>query len=136
MDPQLEPIVLGPGEGRSYPCGSMRAIFKADEGETACAYSISEWWLDPRTGGPGPHAHDDNDDIFYVIEGTITFLIGDRWEPVAKGGFVRASRGVQHDFRNDTDERAGLLNIYIPGGFERDMPAIVDWFARNGADPA
>ena len=131
MDAQLRPILLGPEEGRSYALGSMRAVFKADEDETACSYSISEWWLEPHSSGPGPHSHSENDDVFYVIEGTMTFLIGDTWEQVPRGGFVRAPRGVQHDFRNDTDRQAGFLNIYVPGGFERDMPAIVDWFAQH-----
>ena len=44
------------------------------------------------------------------------------------GGFVRAPAGVTHDFANRTDSRAGVLNIYIPGGFERDMAAIVGWY--------
>ena len=125
------PILLGPGEGRAYGLGGMTAVFKADEDETGAAYSISEWWLGPHAAGPGAHSHAENDDIFYVLDGVVTFLIGDSWTPVAKGGFVRAAAGTIHDFRNDTDQRAGLLNIYIPGGFERDMPAIVEWFARQ-----
>ena len=39
--------------------------------------------------------------------------------------------GITHDFRNTTDEDAGLLNFFTPGGFERKMPAIVKWFAEN-----
>lgn len=133
MSERNKPILLGPGEGRSYAMGAMRAVFKADEAETDAGYSISEWWLEPHTAGPGAHSHAENDDIFYVLEGEVTFLIGDAWTKVAAGGFVRAAPGVTHDFRNDTDRRAGMLNIYIPGGFERDMPAIVDWFARQPA---
>ncbi len=124
-------IVLGPGEGRAYPCGTMRAIFKADEAETKAAYSISEWWLDPHTSGPGAHSHEANDDIFYVIAGTARILVGDEWIDAAPGSFVRVAAGVTHDFANATDEPVGLLNIYVPGGFERDMPAIVDWYARS-----
>jgi len=127
-------ILLGPGEGRNYAMGPMSAVFKADEAETDCAYSISEWWLEPRTLGPGAHSHDTHDDVFYVLEGVVSFLIGDKWTEVSKGGFVRAAPGVVHDFRNDTNARAGFLNIYVPGGFERDMNAIVDWFARSPAD--
>lgn len=136
-DERDRPIILGPGEGRPYAMGAMSAVFKADEAQTGAAYSISEWWLEPRTPGPGPHSHEANDDIFYVIEGTVRFLVGDDWIDAPKGSFVRAPAGVRHDFANETDARAGLLNIYVPGGFERDMPAIVQWFAQqaSGTEP-
>lgn len=127
-----EPIFLPPGQGRAYAMGAMSAVFKADEAETDCAYSISEWWLEPHAAGPGPHSHADHDDVFYVIEGVMSFLIGDDWIDAPRGSFVRAAPGVTHDFANRSDARAGVLNLYIPGGFERDMPAIVDWFAKNG----
>ena len=126
-----DPIILRPGEGRAYDMGGMRAVFKADEAETGGAYAVSEWRLEPHTEGPGPHSHDANDDIFYVLEGTVSFLVGEDWIEASAGTFVRAAPGVTHDFANRTDRPAGLLNLYVPGGFERDMPAIVDWFARN-----
>ena len=132
-NPRSAPIILGPNEGRAYRMGRMRAVFKADEAETDCAYSISEWWLEPHTDGPGPHSHQDHDDVFYVLEGVISFRIGDDWMDVPRGGFVRAAPGVTHDFANRSDARAGLLNLYVPGGFERDMPAIVDWFETNAS---
>ena len=47
------------------------------------------------------------------------------------GSFVRIPARVMHDFRNTTARDAGLLNVFIPGGFERKMPAIVEWFAKN-----
>lgn len=124
-------IYLPNGSGRSYPLGGMQSIFKADGDETIDTYSISEWWLDPHQPGPGPHSHEANDDIFYVLEGTITFLAGDKRIDASKGAFLRIPAGVTHDFENKSDQRAGLLNIYIPGGFEKDMPAIVKWFEEN-----
>jgi hypothetical protein len=36
-----------------------------------------------------------------------------------------------HDFANRTTQQAGVLNFFIPGGFERNMPSIVQWFAEN-----
>lgn len=36
-----------------------------------------------------------------------------------------------HDFENRTGARVGLLNFYIPGGFEAKVPGIVDWFNAN-----
>jgi mannose-6-phosphate isomerase-like protein (cupin superfamily) len=124
-------LVLAPEQGRSYDMGFMRAVFKADCEETQERYSVSEWWMESRNAGPGAHHHEANDEIFYVLEGTASILLGDRWVDVAKGSFVRIPAGVTHDFENRTDERMGLLNFFIRGGFEKNMPAIVEWCERN-----
>ena len=126
-----DPLVLPPGQGRVYECGTMTAIFKADENETAEKYSVSEWWLEPHSGGPGAHLHEENDEIFYGLEGTTSFLIGDRWVDVEQGTFIRIPAKTLHDFENRTDRKSGVLNIFIPGGFERNMPSIVKWFEEN-----
>lgn len=72
------PIVLGPSEGRAYPMGRISALFKADGAETGQRYSISEWWLDPHTNGPGAHSHPE-DDVFYVVAGTMNVLVDTEW---------------------------------------------------------
>jgi len=125
-----EPVILEPGEGRAYAGGRVDAVFKADGAETQSRYSISEWWLEPRTRGPGAHKHPE-DDVFYVIEGTMSMLVGERWTDAAKGSFVLVPGGVMHDFENRTDARAGMLNVSVPGAFEAEMPDIAAWFAQR-----
>lgn len=128
------PIHLAPGSGRKYPMGRLDAIFKADNDETGGRYSISEWWLEPKTKGPGSHAHDE-DDVFYVIEGTMSIRMGEEWIEAERGSFVLVPGGVPHDFENRGTVRAGLLNVSVPGTFEDDMPGIAEWFrARPDAD--
>jgi quercetin dioxygenase-like cupin family protein len=127
-------LVLASGEGRAYECGAMRAVFKADEGETGERYSVSEWWLQPGCTGPGAHSHEANDELFYVLEGPAVILTGETWVEASAGTFVRIPAGVVHDFRNTTDKPAGLLNVFLPGGFERHMPKIVEWFAEHGTE--
>jgi quercetin dioxygenase-like cupin family protein len=128
------PVVLAPGEGRCYPMGRVDACFKADGDETAGRYSISEWWLEPHTRGPGGHQHPE-DDVFYVLQGTVTFLMDDEWLDASAGSFVLVPGGVTHAFDNRTDSRAGMLNVSAPGDFERAMPPIAEWFrARSDAD--
>lgn len=134
MDPTRLPedvIILPPGEGRHYDCGPMHALFLADGDETGNRYSASIWWVDPGKPGPGPHAHEANEELFYVIEGTMTFRAGDRYVDAPTGTFLRIPATVVHDFENRTDRRAGVLNVFIPGGFEANMPGIVDWFRKN-----
>ena len=123
-------LVLQPGQGRSYPMGRIAALFKADGAETAERYSISEWWLEPHTQGPGAHSHPE-DDVFYVIEGVMTFRVGDEWLDAAKGAFVLVPGGVTHDFENRSAARAGVLNLSIPGAFEQHMPDIAQWFTEH-----
>ncbi len=127
----MKSIVLAPGEGRAYPMGRISALFKADGDETAGRFSVSEWWLEPNTQGPGAHSHEAEDCAFYVIEGTMSIRVGERWIEAPRGSFVLAPAGVTHDFENRGAHRAGLLNFSIPGGFEKDMPAIAKWFAEN-----
>ena len=80
--------------------------------------------------GPGAHSHDE-DDVFYVLEGTISFLIDNEWVNATKGLFVLVPGGVTHDFENRHDVRAGALNFSSPGNFEQHMPDIVSWFVEN-----
>ena len=112
--------------------GRIAAVFKADGVETGDRYSISEWWLEPHTQGPGAHSHPE-DDVFYAIEGTMSFLVDGKWLDAPKGSFVLVPGGVTHDFENRSEARAGVLNLSIPGNFEEHMPGIVQWFAEHPA---
>jgi mannose-6-phosphate isomerase-like protein (cupin superfamily) len=123
-------LVLRPGEGRAYPMGRISAVFKADGDETANQYSISEWWLEAHTQGPGPHSHPE-DDVFFVIEGTMSFFVDGQWIEAPKGSFVLVPGGTTHDFENRSSSRAGALNISAPGNFEEAMPGIAQWFIEN-----
>lgn len=123
-------VFLPPGGGRPYSMGRIAALFKADGDETGGRYSISEWWLEPNTQGPGAHAHPE-DDIFYVLDGTMSFLLGEHWADAAKGTFVLVPGGVTHDFENRSPGRAGVLNFSVPGDFEKSMPEIAKWFAEH-----
>lgn len=124
-------IFLKQGEGRDYDMGRISASFKADGRETANQYSISEWWMEPSTKGIGAHSHDDGNEIFYVLEGTMTFLIGENWQEAEKGSFIYVPAGVPHDFENRGTRKAGVLNVFAPGAFEDHMPEIVAWFKNN-----
>jgi mannose-6-phosphate isomerase-like protein (cupin superfamily) len=130
-DDHNQPLILMPGEGRVYHLGPMTAIFKADENETNSAYSISEWWIDPMSEGPAPHQHEDKDQVFYVLEGTINVLVEEKWIEADRGSFIRIPRNTMHTFANRTESKAAMLNIDIPGGFERDLPAMAQWFKEN-----
>ena len=118
---------VSPGDGRAYDLGPrLSAVFKAETD----AYSISEWWMEPDTPGPGAHFHPE-DDLFYVLEGTLRMFLEGQWFDAPAGSFVRVPGGVAHDFENRSTARVGFLNVSTPGGFEADMPGIAAWFRER-----
>lgn len=128
---ERKPIILGLKQGRRYDCGTMSAVFKADGIETSDRYSVSQWWLEPHSKGPGTHSHDENDELFFVIEGQPSILVGETWHELPAGSFAMIPAKTIHDFENRTAAPAGLFNVFIPGGFEKNMPGIVEWFERS-----
>jgi mannose-6-phosphate isomerase-like protein (cupin superfamily) len=111
--------------------GRIKASFKADGAETANQYCISEWFFELNTTGPGEQVHDHHDDMFYVIEGVMDIKVDGEWASYSKGSYIMAPAGTPQDFRNSSNERAGLLNFSMESGFEDKMPMIIDWFKAN-----
>ncbi len=129
-DGDRKSLVVGPDEGREYDMGRMRAVFFADGDQTDNRYSISEWWLEPRTEGPGAHSHPD-DHIFYVLEGTLNLLIDGQRADAPRGGYALIPGGVSHDFNNSGAAACRFISINVPAGFEQMMPQLVKWFEDN-----
>ena len=83
------------------------------DGNTASAVEIWE-----REGsGPPQHVHSEHDEIWYVLEGRFTFLIGDNHVQATAGDVIVGPRRLPHTFRADSSD-ARLLDIHSPGGFE------------------
>jgi quercetin dioxygenase-like cupin family protein len=66
---------------------------------------------------PPPHIHHREDETFYVLEGEMTFFIGDRTIKAAPGTMVFAPRDVVHSFTIDS-EQVRILVMNTPAGVE------------------
>ena len=69
-------------------------------------------------GGPPPHIHTQEDEFWYVLDGTFEIRIGDEVHAVGPGGFAYAPRGTVHNFRNTADTPSRILVGFAPGGME------------------
>ena len=75
--------------------------------------------LVPPGGGPGPHAHKDIQEMFYVVEGKIDFKMEGGSYTAKKGSFVNIPfGGAVHCFKNTTDQVAHLLCTVVPAGLD------------------
>jgi quercetin dioxygenase-like cupin family protein len=74
--------------------------------------------LDLYCVGPGQsqavHAHADQDKIYYVIEGSGRFTLGDREERLGAGEALVAAAGVRHGVENDGDRVLLVLVVVTP----------------------
>jgi quercetin dioxygenase-like cupin family protein len=72
----------------------------------------------PPGGGPIPHTHALEDEIFYLLSGELEFLSGDRTFTAGPGDVVFIPRTFPHRFRNVGLRPATMIFLYTPGGPE------------------
>lgn len=70
------------------------------------------------SGGPPLHHHA-FDETFYVLEGELTFQLGEELFTRRAGELAFAPRDVPHTFANLSGTEARTLIICTPAGFER-----------------
>ena len=115
--PLNEPVLTGPGAGRtvSYGSGSSFELKLAGE-QTAEDWAVVEWRL--RAGDEPPiHTHTREDETLYVLEGTITAYVGDERIDVEAGSYAALPKDVPHGLSVRGDE-ARLLVTLEPAGAE------------------
>jgi quercetin dioxygenase-like cupin family protein len=61
-----------------------------------------------------PHTHDDQDKIYYVVEGSGRFMVGGREERLSAGDALVASAGIEHGLENDSREPLHVLVVVTP----------------------
>ncbi|MCH6269110.1 cupin domain-containing protein [Neobacillus citreus] len=69
---------------------------------------------------PPLHIHTREDETFFILEGEITYYVGDTIIKATPGTYVYAPRGVSHTFKVNTETARVLLSVY-PSGFEQFM---------------
>jgi len=102
-------VVLGPGEGRRFWTGLSHGTVKVESG--SADFSVFESSPPPGVPGAPPHVHHSYDEAWFIIEGTVEFVLGDRRESLQTGSFAFAPRGVVHSFANPGPAHARMLVI-------------------------
>jgi len=88
----------------------------AGSGDTGGRFALIEV-LAPKGTEPPRHVHHREDEAFYVLEGEITFYVGDEVYVATPGTFVFAPRGIPHSWVVETDVVRKLVTL-TPGGAE------------------
>ena len=106
-----------PGEGRTIAVVGDVYRFLAVGEDTDGRYAMWEAVVPPG-GGPPPHIHSREEESFYVLEGEITFQIGEERLVARPGTFANMPVGSLHSFKNETGQPAKMLISVAPAGLE------------------
>jgi mannose-6-phosphate isomerase-like protein (cupin superfamily) len=106
-------IFLEPGDGMAVSARGSSMLFKAVAETTGGAFSLMERELPVSNRRPQPHTHQGAEG-FYVLEGSIEFIVGDQHRVGNPGFWALVPSGVPHTFGNVGESPARLLVIHAP----------------------
>lgn len=131
MEAMRTALVVQPGEaaGASLKDGAFELL--ADGG----AVSASRLTLATGADGAPPHHHKLSHELFYVLDGTMLFRLGDTLTTVGKGGLVVVPPGLPHVFGAAEGEVAAANERHA--GARPSVPSAptgqaAPWSARPG----
>ena len=99
-------------------------------GSVAGAYVVFEQRV-PHGQLGTPHVHENEDQIAYVLDGTIGFYVGGEEFIATKGDVVLRPRGIPHALWNPTDTDSRMLEVTSPGAVEVYFSTMQDLLMRD-----
>lgn len=79
------------------------------------------------TQGQAPplHIHDGEDEVWIVLDGEISFFVGDKRHDLTAGEIAYGPRGVPHSYLVRSPQ-SRMAAVFAPAGIE-------EWFRKNGS---
>jgi quercetin dioxygenase-like cupin family protein len=121
------------GEGEKLWVTGDTVTLKTPRGPAGRALALIEVSV-AAGNGPPPHVHKNEDEAYYVLDGELEILAGDRTFVARAGSYVFIPRGTLHRFRNVGYGHARMLALFTPSGFEEFFRA-AGTEARPGEPP-
>ncbi|MBT2395547.1 cupin domain-containing protein [Streptomyces sp. ISL-100] len=109
-------LVVGAEEAERVPLphgGGFRLL--ADGGQTGGALGANRLTLGEGADGARPHCHSLSSELFYVLDGTVEFLLDGEVATVGHGGVVVVPPRMPHAFGAAPGSDADLLAVLTPG---------------------
>lgn len=113
----MNPPFVVPGGGRKVAIAGDVYQIKLTGADTGGRFAMFEFFVPPG-GGPPLHVHNREEEVFFILEGELTFTVAGTEFVVPTGGTLNAPRDVPHRFTNASDRPARAIVIATPAGLE------------------
>src|SRR5262245_4608794 len=110
----LRIYALGKDEGQAVWSLTTLTLVKATAKQTANAFGLIEQFAPVVLASPY-HVHRSEDETFYVLEGQLEFISGERRLTSGPGAYVFLPRDIPHGFRVVGTTPARFLILITPG---------------------
>lgn len=110
-----QPIVVPPDSGKVLKF--LGVTHKLTPQQTGSGYYLFEFEFDPESGN-SLHVHRYEDEVVYVLEGSIEIRLGDQMLQAVAGGVAHLPKQIPHALYNPMKTRSRYLAMAIPGGME------------------
>ena len=120
LDGSVHGVVVQTRMRRRFASGA--ASLPASAADTAGQYTLAEVTAPPGLEAP-LHVHYTEDEGFYVLEGSVTIVVGDQSVELSSGEHAFGPRDVPHRFTVGPDG-ARMIWVLTPGGFENLIEAV------------
>lgn len=124
-------LVIPPEGGRPVTAFGSTAVFKLESHQTGSALCLATAETPPGAGPPA-HVHSRDDEVFFVLEGELSFLTATGWVPAPRGSVIYAPRGAPHTFRNAGPAPSRHLVLTLPSGFDQFYLRSAELMAAGG----
>jgi quercetin dioxygenase-like cupin family protein len=128
---------MQPQEQSSIRIGQLEIRYLMDGTVTGAGVGMFELTVAPGARVPPPHSHRDNEELVYVLEGRLRYVVDGEIRDLAPGERMYTPRGSVHGFSNPHDRPARALVILTPdigAQYFRDIAEAAT--APGGPDPA
>jgi quercetin dioxygenase-like cupin family protein len=113
-----EHYALADGDAEAIWFLGTLALIKGANSQTGGALATVEL-LHPPGFATALHIHHTADEAFYVLDGSIRGVCGDREWRGTTGAFVWLPRGIPHGYAVDGDATLRTMAMTMPAGFDR-----------------
>ncbi|MFC9440591.1 cupin domain-containing protein [Nocardia sp. NPDC057030] len=113
---------------------TMRLLL--DAADTDGTLSTLEVTMRQGADGAAPHFHTTSDELFYVADGELQLLAGDKIVTVIAGGSIVVPKFMPHAFGATPDSGARIMIALTPGVQRFDYFRLLDRIAKGDAEPA
>jgi quercetin dioxygenase-like cupin family protein len=91
--------------------------------QTGGVFTLLEALVLPEAGPP-PHAHNGEEETFFLLQGHMVFTVGGETYDAHPGSAIYVPRNVAHSYQNVGEGPAKMLFMYSPAGMDGMFPEI------------